>query len=83
AIVSATDVRPAVKEQVQSLGGSFVAVENEEIKQAETSGGYAKEMSDDYKRQQAALVAEHIKKQDIVITTALIPGRKAPILVTR
>ncbi|TWA67691.1 NAD(P) transhydrogenase subunit alpha [Azospirillum baldaniorum] len=83
AIVSATDVRPAVKEQVQSLGGSFVAVENEEFKQAETSGGYAKEMSDDYKRQQAALVAEHIKKQDIVITTALIPGRKAPILVTR
>ncbi|CAO3446108.1 NAD(P) transhydrogenase N-domain of subunit alpha (EC 1.6.1.2) [Azospirillum argentinense] len=83
AIVSATDVRPAVKEQVQSLGGSFVAVENDEFKQAETSGGYAKEMSDDYKRQQAALVAEHIKKQDIVITTALIPGRKAPILVTR
>ena len=83
AIVSATDVRPAVKEQVQSLGGSFVAVENEEFRQAETSGGYAKEMSDDYKRQQAALVAEHIKKQDIVITTALIPGRKAPVLVTR
>ncbi|MCW2236876.1 Re/Si-specific NAD(P)(+) transhydrogenase subunit alpha [Azospirillum canadense] len=83
AIVSATDVRPAVKEQVQSLGGSFVAVENEEFKQAETAGGYAKEMSDDYKRQQAALVAEHIKKQDIVITTALIPGRKAPVLVTR
>jgi H+-translocating NAD(P) transhydrogenase subunit alpha len=83
AIVSATDVRPAVKEQVQSLGGSFVAVENEEFKQAETAGGYAKEMSDDYKRLQAALVAEHIKKQDIVITTALIPGRKAPILLTR
>ncbi|HYG86086.1 MAG TPA: Re/Si-specific NAD(P)(+) transhydrogenase subunit alpha [Azospirillum sp.] len=82
AIVSATDVRPAVKEQVKSLGGSFVAVENEEFKQAETAGGYAKEMSDDYKRQQAALVAEHIKKQDIVITTALIPGRKAPVLVT-
>ena len=82
AIVSATDVRPAVKEQVQSLGGSFVAVENDEFKQAETAGGYAKEMSDDYKRQQAALVAEHIRKQDIVITTALIPGRKAPILVT-
>ncbi|QCG88001.1 Re/Si-specific NAD(P)(+) transhydrogenase subunit alpha [Azospirillum sp. TSH100] len=82
AIVSATDVRPAVKEQVQSLGGSFVAVENDEFRQAETAGGYAKEMSDDYKRQQAALVAEHIKKQDIVITTALIPGRKAPILVT-
>ncbi|MGQ9372196.1 Re/Si-specific NAD(P)(+) transhydrogenase subunit alpha, partial [Azospirillum sp. ST 5-10] len=82
AIVSATDVRPAVKEQVKSLGGSFVAVENEEFKQAETAGGYAKEMSEDYKRQQAALVAEHIKKQDVVITTALIPGRKAPVLVT-
>ncbi|MBP2298847.1 Re/Si-specific NAD(P)(+) transhydrogenase subunit alpha [Azospirillum picis] len=82
AIVSATDVRPAVKEQVQSLGGSFVAVENDEFRQAETAGGYAKEMSDDYKRQQAALVAEHIRKQDIVVTTALIPGRKAPILVT-
>ncbi len=83
AIVSATDVRPAAKEQVQSLGGTFVMVENEETKQAETSGGYAKEMSDDYKRQQAALVAETIKKQDIVITTALIPGRAAPRLVTR
>ncbi len=82
AIVSATDVRPAVKEQVKSLGGSFVAVENEEFKQAETAGGYAKEMSDEYKRLQAALVAEHIRKQDIVITTALIPGRKAPVLVT-
>jgi len=82
AIVSATDVRPAVKEQVQSLGGTFVAVENDEFRQAETAGGYAKEMSDDYKRQQAALVAEHIRKQDIVITTALIPGRKAPVLVT-
>lgn len=82
AIVSATDVRPAVKEQVKSLGGSFVAVENDEFKQAETAGGYAKEMSDDYKRQQAELVAEHIKKQDVVVATALIPGRKAPILVT-
>lgn len=82
-VVSATDVRPAVKEQVQSLGGTFVAVENDEFKQAETAGGYAKEMSDDYKRQQAALVAETIKKQDIVITTALIPGKKAPVLVTQ
>ncbi len=81
-VVSATDVRPAVKEQVQSLGASFVAVENEEFKQAETAGGYAKEMSDDYKRQQAELIAETIKKQDIVITTALIPGRKAPTLVS-
>ena len=81
AIVSATDVRPAVKEQVQSLGATFVAVEDEEFKQAETAGGYAKEMSADYKAKQAALIAETIKKQDIVITTALIPGRKAPILV--
>lgn len=83
AIVSATDVRPAAKEQVQSLGASFVMVENEETKQAETSGGYAKEMSEDYKRQQAALIAETIKKQDIVICTALIPGRAAPRLVSK
>ena len=82
AIVSATDVRPIAKEQVQSLGATFVMVENEETKQAETSGGYAKEMSDDYKRQQAALIAETIKKQDIVICTALIPGRAAPKLVS-
>lgn len=80
--VSATDVRPAVKEQVQSLGATFVMVEDDETKAAETSGGYAKEMSEDYKRKQAVLVAETIKKQDIVITTALIPGRKAPVLVT-
>jgi NAD(P) transhydrogenase subunit alpha len=82
AIVSATDVRPATKEQVESLGASFIAVEDEEFKQAETAGGYAKEMSDAYKAKQAALVAEHIKKQDIIITTALIPGRKAPVLVS-
>lgn len=82
ATVSATDVRPAAKEQVQSLGASFVMVENEETKAAETAGGYAKEMSDDYKRQQAELIAETIKKQDVVITTALIPGRPAPKLVT-
>jgi NAD(P) transhydrogenase subunit alpha len=82
AVVSATDVRAAAKEQVQSLGASFVMVENEETKQAETAGGYAKEMSDDYKRQQAALVAQTIQKQDIVITTALIPGRPAPVLVS-
>jgi NAD(P) transhydrogenase subunit alpha len=81
AIVTATDVRPATKEQVQSLGGKFVAVEDEEFKAAETSGGYAKEMSTEYRTKQAALVAEHIKLQDIVITTALIPGRKAPVLV--
>ena len=78
----ATDVRPAAKEQVESLGATFVAVEDEEFKQAETAGGYAKEMSDDYQAKQAALIAETIKKQDIVITTALIPGRKAPVLVT-
>ncbi len=82
AIVSATDVRAVAKEQVQSLGATFVMVENEETKAAETSGGYAKEMSEDYKKQQAALIADTIKKQDIVITTALIPGRKAPVLVT-
>jgi NAD(P) transhydrogenase subunit alpha len=82
AVVTATDVRPAVKEQVQSLGAKFVAVEDEEFKQAETAGGYAKEMSKEYQAKQAALVADHIKKQDIVITTALIPGRPAPKLVS-
>jgi H+-translocating NAD(P) transhydrogenase subunit alpha len=82
-VVTATDVRPDTKEQVVSLGAKFVAVENEEFKQAETAGGYAKEMSDDYKRQQADLVANHVMNQDIVITTALIPGRPAPKLVTR
>ncbi len=82
AIVTATDVRPATKEQVQSLGGKFVAVEDEEFKAAETAGGYAKEMSAEYRAKQAALVAEHIKIQDIVVTTALIPGRKAPVLVS-
>ena len=82
AVVSATDVRPAAKEQVESLGGKFVAVEDDEFKQAETAGGYAKEMSDAYKQKQAELIAETIKKQDIVITTALIPGRPAPMLVT-
>src|SRR4029077_13207427 len=75
AVVTATDVRPAVKEQVQSLSAKFIAVEDDEFKQAETAGGYAKEMSREYQRKQAALIAEHIKKQDIVITTALIPGR--------
>jgi len=82
AIVHATDVRPATKEQVESLGGKFLAVENEEFQQAQSDGGYAKEMSDDYKRQQAELIAEKIQKMDIVITTALIPGRPAPVLVT-
>jgi NAD(P) transhydrogenase subunit alpha len=82
-IVTATDVRPAAKEQVESLGAKFVAVEDEEFKQAETAAGYAKEMSKEYQAKQAALVAEHIKKQDIVITTALIPGRPAPRLVSK
>jgi NAD(P) transhydrogenase subunit alpha len=81
AVVSATDVRPAVKEQVESLAATFVAVEDEEFKQAETAGGYAKEMSDAYKEKQAALISETLKKQDIVICTALIPGRPAPVLV--
>jgi NAD(P) transhydrogenase subunit alpha len=83
AIVTATDVRPAAKEQVESLGAKFIAVEDEEFKQAETAGGYAKEMSKEYQAKQAALVAEHIKKQDIVITTALIPGRAAPRLISK
>ena len=82
AIVSATDVRPATKEQVESLGASFVAVIDEEFRQAETAAGYAREMSKDYQAKQAALIAETIRKQDIVITTALIPGRKAPVLVS-
>ena len=82
AVVSATDVRPASKEQVESLGAKFVAVEDEEFKQAETAAGYAKPMSAEYQAKQAALVSDHIKKQDIVITTALIPGRPAPKLVS-
>jgi len=83
AVVTATDVRPATKEQVESLGAKFIAVQDEEFKQAETSGGYAKEMSEEYKRKQGELVADHVKAQDIVITTALIPGRPAPRLITR
>ncbi len=83
AIVTATDVRPAAKEQVESLGAKFVAVEDDEFKQAETAGGYAKEMSKEYQAKQAELVASHIAKQDIVITTALIPGRPAPKLVSK
>ncbi len=82
AIVSATDVRAAAAEQVESLGGKFVMVEADEGDTGETAGGYAKEMSEDYKRRQAELIAETIKKQDVVITTALIPGRPAPVLVT-
>jgi NAD(P) transhydrogenase subunit alpha len=82
AVVTATDVRPATKEQVESLGAKFLAVEDEEFMNAQTAGGYAKEMSKEYQAKQAALTAEHIKKQDIVITTALIPGRPAPRLIT-
>lgn len=82
AIVSATDVRPAAKEQVESLGATFVMVESDESAAAETAGGYAREMSEDYQRRQAELVADTLKKQDIAICTALIPGRKAPTLIT-
>ncbi len=82
AVVSATDVRPAAKEQVASLGAKFIAVENEEFKAAETAAGYAKAMSPEYQKLQAELVAAHIARQDIVVTTALIPGRAAPVLVT-
>ena len=82
AVVSASDVRPAAKENVESLGARFVAVEDEEFQQAETAGGYAKEMSDEYKQKQAELIASTVAKQDIVICTALIPGRPAPVLVS-
>ncbi len=82
AVVTATDVRPATREQVESLGGKFIMVDESAMKNAETAGGYAKEMSEDFKRKQAEVVADHVKKQDIVITTALIPGRPAPTLIT-
>ncbi|MGQ2990085.1 MAG: Re/Si-specific NAD(P)(+) transhydrogenase subunit alpha [Brevundimonas sp.] len=82
AVVTATDVRPATKEQVESLGAKFLAVEDEEFRNAQTAGGYAKPMSAEYQAKQAVLTGEHIRKQDIVITTALIPGRAAPVLVT-
>ena len=82
AVVSASDVRPAAKENVESLGAKFIAVEDEEFKEAETSGGYAKEMSDDYKKKQAELIAATVAKQDIIICTALIPGKPAPVLIT-
>ncbi len=83
AVTTATDVRPAAKEQVASLGAKFIAVENEEFKEAETAGGYAKQMSEEYQKLQAELTAKHIAKQDVVITTALIPGRPAPRLITK
>ena len=81
--VTATDVRPAAKEQVASLGAKFIAIEDDEFKQAQTAAGYAKPMSAEYQAKQAELVAAHIKNQDIVVTTALIPGRPAPRLITR
>jgi NAD(P) transhydrogenase subunit alpha len=82
AVVYAFDVRPAVKEQVESLGGKFVEVDPEAVKNAETAGGYAKEMDEDYKRKQAEKIAETLKKTDIAISTALIPGKPAPVLIT-
>ncbi len=82
AVVCATDVRPAAKEQVQSLAAKFLAVEDEEFKQAETAGGYAKEMSEAYRKKQAALIAETVPKMDVIITTAAIPGRAAPKLIS-
>ena len=82
AVVTAYDVRAATKEQVESLGGKFVIVDEEAMKTAQTAGGYAKEMTEDYRKKEQAVIAEHIKKQDIVITTALIPGKRAPVLVT-
>lgn len=83
AVTTATDVRPAAKEQVASLGAKFIAVENDEFKEAETAGGYAKQMSPEYQKLQAELMAKHIAKQDIVVTTALIPGRPAPKLIDK
>ena len=83
AVVTASDVRPAVKEQVESLGAGFVMVESAESDEAETAGGHAKSMSEDYRRRQQTLIADHLAKQDIVITTALIPGRPAPVLITQ
>jgi len=81
AIVSATDVRPAAKEEIRSLGATFIGVEDEESKAAQTSGGYAKEMSEAYRQKQAELMAATMAKQDVVITTALVMGRKAPTLI--
>ena len=82
AIVSATDVRVAAKEQVESLGGKFIMVESDELEDAETSGGYAKEMSAEFKTKQAELISRTLSGQDIVICTALIPGKKAPVLIS-
>ncbi len=83
AVVSAFDVRPAAKEQVESLGAKFIEVASPETESAETAGGYAKEMSEDYQERQREVIHETLKKQDIVITTALIPGKPAPVLITK
>lgn len=82
AVVSAFDVRPDAKEQVESLGASFIQVEQVDKASAETQGGYAKEMSEDYKKKQSALIHETLKTQDIAVCTALIPGKPAPTLIT-
>jgi NAD(P) transhydrogenase subunit alpha len=82
AIVSATDVRAAAKEQVESLGATFITVDEESSRSAETAGGYAREMGEDYQRRQREKVAEALRRTDIVICTALIPGRKAPVLLS-
>ena len=81
-IVSATDVRAAAKEQVESLGATFITVDEAAARTAETAGGYAREMGEDYQRRQRERITEALKRTDIVICTALIPGRKAPILLT-
>ncbi|MBR0664181.1 Re/Si-specific NAD(P)(+) transhydrogenase subunit alpha [Roseomonas hellenica] len=80
--VSATDVRPAAKEEIKSLGASFVGYEDEESRAAQTAGGYAKQLSPAFYAKQAEVVATHIAKQDVVVTTALVQGRRAPTLVT-
>lgn len=81
--VSATDVRPAAKEEIKSLGAAFVGYEDEESRAAQTAGGYAKQLSADFYAKQAEVIAAHIAKQDVVVCTALVQGRKAPILVTK
>ncbi len=82
AIVSATDVRAAAKEEIKSLGATYVGVEDAETEAAQTAGGYAKEMSEAYRRKQAELLASTVAKSDLVICTALVMGRKAPVIVT-
>jgi NAD(P) transhydrogenase subunit alpha len=81
-VVFATDVRAVAKEQVESLGGTFLMVDAEAAKSAETAGGYAREMGEDYQRRQRRMITDALKRIDIVICTALIPGRRAPILLT-